>query len=179
MNLESTIFLVCLLATAAISDLRSQKIPNVLTYPAMVLALMYHAWSKGMEGVVFSAEGWSTGLGLLLVPFFLSVMGAGDVKLMAAVGAILGPMRTLNAFLFVCIAGGIYALVVLVIRRRDCVLKIAGYMSMIKEFPTTGSFIPVVANKQVKSPGLSYGLAITIGTITSVSLELMGWVLPL
>ena len=164
---------------ASVTDIRSHRIPNLLTYPATVLAFLYYGWTNGLGGVLFSAEGWTTGLALLLLPFLIGVMGAGDVKLMAAVGAVLGPKRTVAAFLFVCIAGGIYALVVLLVRRKECAAKMTQYVATAKRFLATGLYLPGDNKNKPKSPKLFYGLAIAIGTLVSVSFELMGWALPL
>jgi prepilin peptidase CpaA len=179
LNLVSTFLLVGLLAIATITDFRNQKIPNVLTYPAMILAFMCHVWSNGLYGMVFCVSGLATGLGLLLFPFLCGVMGAGDVKLMGAAGAMLGPMRTLNAFIFICIAGGLIAVAFALVRRRDWVFKMVGLVSPINGFSTDGSAISIATNSKLKSTGLPYGVAIALGTMTSISFEIMGWTLPL
>lgn len=89
--------LMGLLATAIMTDLRSSRIPNWLTIPAMVFGLAGHAWQHGLQGLLFSLFGLLVGLGLFLCLHLLGSVGAGDVKLMAAVGALVGPEDALLA----------------------------------------------------------------------------------
>ena len=59
----------------------------------------------------------ATGIALLVLPYIMGGMGAGDVKLMGAVGSFLGAKATLGAFLFIALAGGVYSLAIILIRR--------------------------------------------------------------
>ncbi len=94
------VLLVTLLAIASYYDLRYHIIPNLLTYPAMLMALIYYGVTNGMQGFVFSGEGLLVGLVALMLPYLIGWMGAGDAKLMAAVGSILGPWRRIYGFYF-------------------------------------------------------------------------------
>jgi prepilin peptidase CpaA len=93
--------------TAAICDYRSKKIPNRLTVPGFLAALVFHAvvgaveagWSGMGLGLLNSLAGFGVGFGILLVLWLIGGGGAGDVKLMGAVGAWLGPKPTLIVFL--------------------------------------------------------------------------------
>jgi len=92
---------------AAVWDTRTKKIPNRLTVPAFCLALAYHAVAgfatagfAGMgERLLFALAGFGTGFGILLVLFLIGGGGAGDVKMMGALGAWLGAYDTLFVFL--------------------------------------------------------------------------------
>jgi prepilin peptidase CpaA len=84
------IFLSVILIVSAVIDLRTQKIPNLITYPSMVIAFFYHWAFWGGNGLLFSFTGLSVGIALLLLPYLLGGMGAGDAKLMGAVGAMIG-----------------------------------------------------------------------------------------
>jgi prepilin peptidase CpaA len=97
---------------ACVSDLRTRRIPNVLTFGAAVAGVLFHLATSGMDGGLASAGGWIVGIALLLVPFVLGSMGAGDVKLLGALGAWLGPADTVWLGLYTCVAGGVIALVV-------------------------------------------------------------------
>src|SRR5512136_548273 len=92
--------LLIVLAIAAITDVRTRRIPNWLTYPTMGAGLSYHVYANGWQGFLFGLEGLLLGFALLLVFYLLGGMGAGDVKLMAGVGSILGPKIVFVAFLF-------------------------------------------------------------------------------
>lgn len=91
---------------AALRDMRTGKIPNALTFPAMLAFAAAHAALSGLPGLWFSLAGLGAGLTFLLVPHLFGYLGAGDVKLMAVVGAALGIEALLTVFLFTSLAGG-------------------------------------------------------------------------
>ena len=97
---------------ACVTDLRSRRIPNVLTFGAAGAALVYAAVVSGWSGVGAAALGWLIGAVAVIVPFALGGLGAGDVKLLAAMGAWLGPLGALWLALYTGVAGGVMALVV-------------------------------------------------------------------
>ena len=81
------------LALACISDLRTRRIPNVLTFSAVAAALVFHLLTGGWSAAGWSIAGCVLGALLFFPMFALRGMGAGDVKLLAAVGAWLGPSQ--------------------------------------------------------------------------------------
>jgi len=85
-------------ATAAVFDMRMHRIPNYITVPAALLGFAYHAFMPGGFGLLSAVGGFAIGFVLLLLPWMLGGGGAGDVKLLAALGAWLGPMLMLVAF---------------------------------------------------------------------------------
>lgn len=101
--------LAAVLVTAVWTDLRSSRIPNWLTFPAMCFALIGHAWSGGIPEAIFGLSGLGVGLGLFLIPYMSKGIGAGDVKLLAAVGAMVGPYGALLSGLLAIMVGGAYA----------------------------------------------------------------------
>ncbi|MDP2847417.1 MAG: A24 family peptidase [Humidesulfovibrio sp.] len=157
---------VCLaLAAATCIDLRSQRIPNALTIPTALAALAFHALNQGPAGFWFSAGGLGLGFGLMLAPFLFGVMGGGDLKLMAAVGAWLGPQAVFTAFLATSIAGGLYALAVLA-QRRDVLRSVfLRFTSALYATAGTGEFHYRPAPGAETLPRLCYGLAISLGTL--------------
>jgi prepilin peptidase CpaA len=102
--------LAAVLVTAMWTDLRSSRIPNWLTFSAMGTGLLVQAWIGGLAGVLSSLAGLGVGMGLFLLPYACRAIGAGDVKLMAAIGAILGPAGALSVAILSVLAGGLYAL---------------------------------------------------------------------
>ena len=104
-------------ASAAI-DLRVRRVPNPLTIGIAAVGLALAAFHATGVGVLSALAGFALGLALMLPGHFIGATGAGDVKLMAALGTLLGPGRTGKAFLYTAIAGGAIALVVAVRRRR-------------------------------------------------------------
>ena len=106
-------FLAGILIVAAIIDLYLRKIPNLLTYPTIIIAFIYNCIYNGFNGLLFSGTGLLVGLIALGIFYLFGGMGAGDVKLMGAVGAVLGPKNVLNVFLFTGIIGGIYSIMII------------------------------------------------------------------
>ena len=159
------------LAAATATDLRSQRIPNALTLPLAVLGLAYHALTAGVGGLWFSSVGLALGLGLMLAPFLFGVMGGGDVKLMAAVGAWIGPVLTLEAFVLTTLAGGGYALFELA--RRPAILRgvLARFRVALFATAATGQFHYAPEQPQAGLPRLCYGLAIAVGTLLAMGRE--------
>jgi prepilin peptidase CpaA len=94
-------------------DWKYRKIPNWLTFSAFGLGLALHTWQGGCGGVLTALAGSLTGL-ILTAAFFLSGgLGGGDVKLLMALGALLGPLRVLWIFIYAGLAGGLLALIYL------------------------------------------------------------------
>jgi prepilin peptidase CpaA len=104
--------------TGAAIDLRIRRVPNTLTMALALTGMALAATGLGSFGVPAAIAGWCFGLGLMLPGYLLGATGAGDVKLMAAVGALLGPDVILWAFLYTTIAGGAIALLVAALRGR-------------------------------------------------------------
>jgi len=98
------------LSVATFTDLRNRRIPNWLVVPFMVLGLIASAWLHGWHGLGQAFAG--LGLALLLYGFlfWMGGMGAGDVKLAAAIGAWIGPNQLFFALIVTAMVGGIMAL---------------------------------------------------------------------
>jgi prepilin peptidase CpaA len=96
---------------ACVTDLRSRRIPNVLTFGAALAGAAFALASAGLSGMALSVSGWVVGLALFLPLFLLGGMGAGDVKLLGAIGAWVGPAAVVWVALYGAIAGGLIAVV--------------------------------------------------------------------
>jgi prepilin peptidase CpaA len=108
------VVLAATVLTAAITDIIGQRVPNWLTMPATVLALCLQSAIGGTEAVLWGVAGWAAGLALLIGFYVQGGMGAGDVKLMATVGAFTGPYRVLWICAYTALFGGVYALGIVV-----------------------------------------------------------------
>jgi len=106
------VIVVGIAALAAGLDLTTKRIPNVLTFGAALLGLIAHAYVGGWSGAGMSAAGWLVGVAAFFPFFALGGMGAGDIKLLGAIGAWLGPVATIWVALFSSIAGGVMAVIV-------------------------------------------------------------------
>jgi prepilin peptidase CpaA len=173
------IVLALVLAAAAAIDLRTQRIPNVLTLPSTLIALVYYSVSGGASGLLFSLAGLAAGIGLLLVPYLMGGMGSGDAKLMGAVGAFVGARGVFAAFLFTAVAGGLYALLLLAMKRRHFTGFYKSKLETLKTFILTRQYIPDAVPEMKRRPRLCYGLAIALGSITYIMLDLTGYALPI
>ena len=101
---------------AAFTDVRRFKVPNALTFPALLFGLVVSTCLGGFAGLGTSLLGAAAGFGVLVVFYALGGVGAGDVKLFAALGSWLGPALTLEVFLAAAVAAGLYALILAVLQ---------------------------------------------------------------
>ena len=164
------LILMIVLIIAVVSDIRYQKIPNWLTFPAMLAAVVINTSSMGLQGFLFSSGGILVGIAAMIIPYLMGSMGAGDAKLMGAVGGMLGPKGVFVAFLLTALCGGIYALGVLAYYGglRETVLR---YWQMLKMFSLAGKVSYMPPPTQDAKPRLRYGVAIAIGTIITVVMK--------
>ena len=169
------IFAAITVTVAALCDVQYRKIPNLITYPSMAIALFYYSFVDGVNGFAFSAGGLILGVAFFLMPYSLGGMGAGDAKLMGVLGATLGPKGLVNAALIIALAGGVYAMVLLIINRRYCKEFIRKNLLVLRTFAVTRQINPIPVIGQEERPVLCYGLAIAFGTILYVSLSLGGY----
>src|SRR5262245_36867263 len=153
---------------AVVFDVRTRRIPNLLTFGAAAAALAYAAYDGGMNGVGLAAAGWLAAAALFFPFFALGGTGAGDVKLLAALGAWLGPMDSLWLAMFAAIAGGILGLLVALVR---------GYLRtafsnlwlMLMHWRVQGlEPVPGLTLKDTASPRLAYAIPITIGALCTL-----------
>ncbi|HEX9174087.1 MAG TPA: A24 family peptidase [Telluria sp.] len=164
--------LLVLLAAAAVSDYRTMRIPNLLTGGGILFALVYNTlvtpeWNAGWT---WAPAGMLLGFGAMLPLYALGVMGAGDVKLMAMVGAFLGPAGTANALLFSIVTGGVAALLYAV-RKQALARMLANARGALRAmlWSALASGAPRLPAAAMPSVGkLPYGIGIAIGTTTWV-----------
>src|ERR1700752_1107412 len=98
-----------ILAEAAVIDGLKLRVPNWLTFHLILAGLLFAAWCHGLAGLVWALEGAALGLGLLLPLYAIGGMGAGDVKLLAGVGAWVGPVTIFWAFVTSAVVGAVMA----------------------------------------------------------------------
>jgi prepilin peptidase CpaA len=167
----SHILVGALLILACITDLRTRRIPNVLTLSAGATALLFHLLTGGWSAAGWSIAGCFVGAILFFPLFALRGMGAGDVKLLAAVGAWLGPSQVATAALATSIAGGVIALAVAL---GHGYLKTAcrNLWRLLTHWRVTG-IRPVneLTLEGAGGPRLAYALPIAIGTLVTVWLK--------
>ena len=98
-------------AIAAWTDVRMRKIPNWLTFSLILSGFILNGYFDGFTGLKLSISGLSLGILFLYVPFAVGGVGAGDVKLLGALGSLLGPVLVFKIFLVSALFGGIFSLI--------------------------------------------------------------------
>ena len=156
---------------ACLFDVRTRRIPNWLTFGGAAAGLLFHLFNGGLTGAEGSVAGWAVGVALLLASYWLGGMGAGDVKLVGALGAWLGPFDTFWLAMFTGIAGGIAALIVSAWQ---------GYLStalrnvwlLLAHWRVNGVRpVPELTLDTSRGPRLAYAVPILVGTVVMLWLR--------
>ena len=162
--------LLLLLIAAAVSDYRNFRIPNLLTGGGILFALAYNtAVHPAMHtDWTWAPAGMLVGFGAMLPMYLMRIMGAGDVKLMAMVGAFLGAAATVTALVFCVVTAGVAALAWSA-RHRLLGPMLANVNTILSGmlWSSVASGRPQVQQGAAPSVGkLAYGVSIAIGTAT-------------
>ena len=171
--------LCCLLTLAVWHDVRSRRIPNWLVFGAAAAGIALNALPiVGALGVWQAAGGWALGLALLMPMYAVKTLGAGDVKLMAAIGAFIGPQAVFGAMLASLLAGGVLALAVSAYHGTLVQMTSNSYHLMLSSLMrgVTGQR-PDIDAPAAPSGKLPYAIAIAAGTLLYLALA-AGGVLP-
>lgn len=162
----SIIVTLIVITIAAFLDLKYRRIPNLLTAPALVLGLILNFYYSGFTGLGKAFIAVFVMVVVLIIPFILRGLGAGDIKLLAAVAALNGLEFSVNVLLYTAVTGGIIAVLISIIKGR-LILVSHNVFSMLQ---TVTSGLNKIPREQHVPPVLSeirfpYGIAIFIGTI--------------
>ncbi len=159
---------VVVAVAACVFDLRTRRIPNALTYGAALTALVVHGVAGGTGGLIFAASGWLLGIALFFPFFALGGLGAGDVKLLGALGAWLGPTLVLYVAFYSALAGGALALVVAL--RTGYLGRALGNLKFLATFWMTVGFKPAegLTLEGAGTPRLAYALPMLTGLLVTL-----------
>ena len=149
-----------LLLFAVVMDIRHRVIPNVACMGIVVLGVIASILSSGVAGLTSSVIGMAIGLVVLLPVYAFGRIGAGDVKLLAACGAYLGPIGLVNGTILAFLIGGLLGFYYILVSRLPYLIP-----RMYALFPHSGP-----SHKKIELP---YGVAIAGGSILSL------WLTPL
>lgn len=141
---------------AAVCDILWRRIPNWLTLSAFAGGLLLQVLRIGAPGLLVALGGAALGLGLLLPFYAIHVVGAGDVKLLGALGALVGPQDLVSVAIYAALVGGAVSCVML-LRRGRLALSIADILSRPTNLTRSGAKAP-------------YGVAIAGGVYLSMLL---------
>jgi prepilin peptidase CpaA len=112
------ILLIMILIICFATDVKEQKIYNKIIFPGLLGAIALNFFYFGFTGIRLSVVGFLVGFAVLIIPYLLGGMGAGDVKLLALIGAIKGSSFVLNTALYMAVIGGLMALAVIVFHKQ-------------------------------------------------------------
>jgi prepilin peptidase CpaA len=148
---------------ACVTDVSASRIPNALTFGAAALAVVFHVAAPAGLGVTHATLGLVVGLAVFFPLFALGAMGAGDVKLMAAVGAWVGWQPVILVALYGSVAGGVLALIVAArsryLKQAFANIKMLGMYWLVNGVKP----LPELTLESKKSVRLPYAVAIAAG----------------
>jgi prepilin peptidase CpaA len=169
MNRDSYLlfFALTLALVGAIIDIQQHRIPNWLTYPGLALGFGLRTVLFGWKGLLSGLAGCLLAGGVMFLFYVVRAMGAGDVKLMAAIGSLVGPSQATGVLLATAIFGGVLAIAYALYRRRMiATLKNVG--SVLRFHAWAGAQAhPELNLDNPAALRMPYGLAIALGTLYS------------
>src|SRR6266446_2931123 len=151
---------VIFVALCVIADVRTRRIPNAISGPAMLLGITLNTAYMGTAGLLDSLAGLGVTVGVLLWPFAMGGIGGGDVKMMGAIGALLGPRLALMGLGAGVILGGA-AMVWHLARRGRLREKVMG----------TATMFQAAAQGAVALP---YSVPLGLGTLAALAFGALG-----
>lgn len=164
----STLLLVPLAILIAYYDVRYRRIPNPFVLATLISGLAINSIFGGLNGLLMSLGGCALAFILMFMLHVFGAMGAGDVKLFAAIGAVTGAPLVLPTFVVVIITGGVLAMVSII--RAGVVVVTMQRVLQILVGLLPGWQIPKFAVPTDRRYTIPYGVAITVGSIISTSL---------
>ncbi|HEX8502845.1 MAG TPA: prepilin peptidase [Pyrinomonadaceae bacterium] len=165
-TIAALVLLLPLTAIITYFDVRYRRIPNLFVLATLVSGLIINFMASGLGGLTASAGGCLLGFGLMFVLHVFGAMGAGDVKLFAAVGSVVGSALVVPTFLVVLLTGG--ALAVYTILRNGTALTTLTRVLQIFVGLLPGWQIPRFDVPADRRHTLPYGVAITLGSLISL-----------
>lgn len=149
----------------AVTDVRSARLPNRLTYSALAAALILRTGLLGWSGLKSGLVGIAIAGGLFCVLYVLGAMGGGDMKMMAAVGAWVGSTHVVTVLVAIALAGGVLALVSMVFN-KNLIQTVRNALRLVLYRFTSG--LQPHPEMNVQAPGsrrVPFGVAIAMGTL--------------
>ena len=147
-------------------DVRFRRIPNAFVLATLVSGLLINTIFAGVEGLLASLGGCALAFGLMFVLHIFGAMGAGDVKLFAAIGSVIGTHLVLPTFMVVVVTGGLLALLTM-LRGRTVGITMYRVMQIFIGF-LPGWSVPRFTIPVDRRHTIPYGVAITLGSLISV-----------
>lgn len=118
MATASNVLLLMLVSLSAAFDAKERRIPNKITFMGIIVGLLFNVVTGGWSGLLNSFLGLLAGIAIFFIPFAVGGMGAGDVKLMGAIGALMGWRFSLETAIYSALVGGVMVLIYLIYTRK-------------------------------------------------------------
>ncbi|NOT02395.1 MAG: prepilin peptidase [Phycisphaerales bacterium] len=162
---------------ASIIDYRERRVPNWLNAALAALGLAAQFGYGGAEGLWRSLGGLLIGFGVLIVPWLMHAMGAGDVKLMAAIGAWFGPQLTLMSFVLGALIGGVIGVIIILVggKRQQALANFGTILHKCFGRGTAFSEFGSVRSFGTTTTLLPYGIPLTIGSLMVLGARYLEW----
>jgi len=159
----SDLILVSVLIICLVTDVLYQKIYNIISVPGFLAGLAFNTIVNGWAGLSLSLWGTALGLGLLIFPFALGYLGAGDVKLLAVIGTIKGYLFVIYTTVIMSLAGGVIGILILIYHRRLAATLLRFWRGLVT-MVITGFKVVDFGSDQEKTM-FPYAIAIVIGAV--------------
>jgi prepilin peptidase CpaA len=176
----SNLMLAILASTAVVAawnDYRRHRVPNLLTCGVLAAGLAAQGLLRGLPGLQEGLLGVLAGAGPLFLLWMMKGMGAGDVKLMGAFGAWLGPTLVIKSLVVGGLLGGVMALVVIAARRnwREASTNLG--LLVVKASSARTAFGEFSSAASLSGPGgaLPYAIPLSAGALVVVLSQTFGW----
>ncbi|HQR33025.1 MAG TPA: A24 family peptidase [Blastocatellia bacterium] len=171
----SVISLTVIVIAVAIFDIRERRIPNLVVMPASLMGLLIHAFESGWMGVGDSLKGFGLGFALLLIPYLVKGMKAGDVKFMMAIGSFVGAPGIVRVLLITLLCYPLLAAIVVIrekklaitwLRFRRILFNFLGFF--IASFQLYALRLENSDDERIGSATTPFGVAIAMGTLLAI-----------
>ena len=164
-NIATALIFIPLALSITYMDVRYRRIPNKQVLIILLCGIALNAFFGAWSGFLASLLGIVMAFGLMFTLHVLGTMGAGDVKLFAAIGAVLGSSLVLPTFLIVAVTGGVLAICKMVYKRRVAATMLRVVQFFIGLLP--GQTVPRVSVPKDPTYTLPYAVPICLGSVLS------------
>ncbi len=161
--------LVIVLIICMVTDYKYRKIYNKVLFPSLIIAFLLNFLFYGTQGLRISGVGSLVGFGFFFLPFVFRWIAAGDIKLVAVVGAFKGYEFVLLACLFIAAVGGVLSIFYVIKHKqvKQTITKLSYFIGSLFAYKKNLTSV----SKEIESSSIPYGIAIGIGTMATLVLQ--------
>ena len=168
------VLLLLWLTVLCVKDLRTRRLPNIWTLGGLACALVLDAVQGGVAGLTDGLAAAGVCLLFLLIPFLVRAAGGGDLKMLAACGAFVGMRQVLLLLIAVSFAGFFVALAMLFARKVSAARMRHAFRTLFDWRYDRAAGRAALPPKEDEGNRIPFGLAIAVGTVATVALEVIG-----